>query len=217
MTDHTKARASAAGVAPEGNPSRLERLIDLGARIPLPVVGIMLICGAAFSDVNNFLLRMTLAGDFEGLSQWSARLTLMNYNLLIPVALLALWARRRKTQGRLGAIAAALIAILPVLHVFFTICALVWGLILGRGDMDDPFMYIEYLIFFSFLGIIITSIAWMRDRSAARLIGPLILMGFVLNYLIPWSFTAIYAALAVIIIRTSLVRNRTAASSSDVS
>lgn len=217
MTDHTKVPASAAGVALEGNPTRLGRLIDLAARIPLPVVGIMLICGAALSDVNNFLLRMMVAGDFEGLSQWSARLTLMQYNLLIPVALLALWARRRKTQGRLGAIAAALIAILPVLHVFLTICALVWGLILNRGDMGEPFMYIEYLILFAYAGIIVTAIAWMRDRSAARLIGPLILSGLVLHFLVPWAFTVIYAALAVTIVRTSLVRNGTAASSSDVS
>ncbi|MDJ0313612.1 hypothetical protein [Arthrobacter sp. H35-D1] len=218
MSDHTEAPSSAAGIAAECKPpGRLKQLIDLLARIPLPAVGIMLICGAALSDVNNFMLRMLAAGDFQGLSQWAARLTLMQYNLLIPVALLALWARRRNAQGRLGAIGAALIALLPVLHVFLTICAVVWGLILGRGDMDDPFMYIEYLILLAYVGIIITSVAWMRDRSAARLIGPLILIGLALHFLIPWAFTVIYAVLAVTIIRTSLVRKGTAASSSDVS
>lgn len=102
-------------------------------------------------------------------------------------------------------------------HLFLTACALVWGLILGRGDMGYPFMYLEFLILPAYLGILVASVAWMRDRSAARLIGPLILAGLVLHFFIPWAFTVIYAALAFVIVRTSLVRKDAAASSSDVS
>jgi hypothetical protein len=218
MSDRTSVPVSPSGMSSEDKPpGRLSRLIDALAHIPLPVVGVMLVLGAALSDVNNLLLHMMLASGAEEGPQWVARLTLMQYNLLIPVALLALWARRRTVQGRLGATAAVLIAFMPVVHLFLTACSLVWGLVLGRGDMSYPFMYIEFLILPTYIGIILTSAAWMRDRPTARLVGPMIFIGLVLHIFIPWAFTVIYAALAFVIISTSLVRKDAVEPSADVS
>lgn len=218
MSDRTKVPVPASGTSSEGRPQgQLSRLIDTLARIPLPVVGIMLVLGAVLADLINFVMRAITAAGTEEIPHWLARLTLMQYNLLIPIALLALWARRRNTQGRLGAVGAVLITFLPVVHIFFTVCAVVWEIILGHGDITYPFAYIEFLILPAYLGVVIASVAWLRDRFAARLIGPLILAGLVLHFLIPWAFTVVYAALAFVVVRTSLVRKDAAAPSADVS
>lgn len=218
MSNRTRVPVSTPGMSSEKRPSsRLSRLIKALARIPLPVVGIMLVLGAVLSDLINFVMRATAAAGTEEIPHWVARLTFMQYNLLLPIALIALWARRRKTQGRVGTVGAVLIAFLPVVHLFFTVCAVIWELILGHGDITYPFAYIEFLILPAYLGVLIASVAWMRDRSAAGLIGPLIVAGVVLHFFIPWAFTVVYAALAFVIIRTSLVRKDAAVSPSDVS
>lgn len=194
----------------ERPPARVAALLDTLARIPLSVVVGALVLGAVLLSLQMVWISIIMASGEPEPPQWLARLTVMQANILVPVALIALWARRRKAQRRLGAIAAAMMAVLPVLHVILTVGSIMWGAILGRGDMTYPFMYIEYLMFITMLGIILSGVAWILDSGAPRLIGPLIIAGFVLNYVVSWGMTFFYVALSVVILRTQLVRSRAA-------
>ena len=76
------------------------------ARIPIPVVAVLLVVGGALIPLHEALVvRMHSAGQEEW-PQWVARLTIMWYWAFLPTAVLALWARRRHLHGRLGRVGA---------------------------------------------------------------------------------------------------------------
>ncbi len=72
------------------------------ARIPIPVVATLLVLGGALIPVHEALVVRTHSAGQEEWPQWVARLTVMWYWAFLPLAGLALWARRRAVQGRLG-------------------------------------------------------------------------------------------------------------------
>ena len=75
------------------------------ARIPIPVVAVLLVVGGALIPLHEALVvRMHTAG--QEWPQWVARLTIMWYWAFLPTAVLALWARRRHLHGRLGHVGA---------------------------------------------------------------------------------------------------------------
>ncbi len=199
----------------DANPQNLRaRFISVLARVPLQVVGVLFILGALLVDLQvAWHVVLASTGEPEP-SQWVAHLTIMQFHTIIPLALITLWARRRSAQRRLGAIAAGLVASLAIVHVFMTLCAIVWGGILQRGDMGFPFMYIEYGSRIAYVGIVLAGLSWILDRGANRLIGPLIIGGFLLNLVVPGAMTVIYIALAVVIVRTGVVRKSSVASPS---
>ncbi|MEO7078840.1 MAG: hypothetical protein ABIY38_08105 [Rhodococcus sp. (in: high G+C Gram-positive bacteria)] len=184
------------------------------ARIPLPVIGALLVLGALLVDLQLVWIALLAATGEPDPPQWVAHLTIMQFNIIIPLALIALWARRRSVQGRLGAIAAGLMAVLPIVHVFMTVCAIVWGGILQRGSMQLPFMYIEYGARIAYLGLVLSGLSWILDREASRLIGPLIVAGILVGLVVPGAITVFYIALAVVIVRSGVVRTSSVASPS---
>lgn len=194
-----------------GTAGGVSRLVKALARVPLPIVVGLLLLGAVLASLQQVWIADVMARGGPEPEQWAAALTVKQANVLIPVGLIALWARRRGVQGRLGAVAAAMMAVLPVLHIFLTVSALVWGVILGRGDMEYPFMHIEWLMLVAFFGVVLASIAWMLDRGASRWVGPLIIVGFAMNYVTPWGMTIVYALLSIVVLRTRLLRRRPAA------
>ena len=211
MSVHPRTTTPGAAVAPGGRrPGAVSRLVGALARSPLPIVVALLLLGAVLASLQQVWIDHVMSTGAPEPQQWVAQLTVKQANVLIPVALIALWARRRGVQTRLGAVAAAMVAVLPMLHLFLTVAALVWGGILGRGDLEYPFMHIEWLMLVAFLGLLLGGIAWMLDPGASRWIGPLIIVGFVMNYVTPWGMTIVYAALGVVILRTRLLRRRAA-------
>ncbi|WP_345752900.1 hypothetical protein [Microbacterium rhizophilus] len=201
----TPARPRAQGTESPPLRSRLG-IVHLLARLPLPIVALLLVLGAVLFDIQTMVILSLAATGAEEPPQWLARTTIMMGNLFIPVAVLSLWARRAAAQRRLGAIAASMVAVLPVVHVVLTIGTLVWGLVLGRGDIAGPFARIEDLVYVAYAGVVLLTIAFLRDRGMPRLVGVLMLLGFVLSYVVPWGITVTYTALGVIIVATSLRR-----------
>lgn len=188
--------------------TRKPRLLDRLARVPLPVVAAMFVLGGLLAGLQMMWIASVHESGAAEPPQWLARVTVMQVNLLVPLAAIMLWARRRWVQGRLGAVAAAMLAVLPVVHVLLTVASLLWGLVLGRGDLTFPFMYVEYLTFVSFAGFFVSAVAWWLDADTPRLIGPLLVVGLVLNFAVPWGMLCCYAALAVVLMTRGLTRER---------
>jgi hypothetical protein len=138
--------------------------------------------------------------------QWLSYLTVKQANILIPAGLIMLWSRRRAVQRRVGAVGAAMLLVLPIVHVILLASSIVWGGILGRGDMSYPFMYLELLSVVSYAGVLVSGLAWILDRDTPRLIGPLIITGLVLHFFVPWGMLIAYGALAIVLLRSGVVR-----------
>ena len=206
MSETTSAVPSPSSASGAGTSSRIERVLDTLAKVPLPVVAAILLLGAVLAGLQIVWIEAIHSSGAAEPPQWLARVTVMQVNILVPAGLIMLWARRRRVQRRLGAVAAGMLVVLPVMHVFLTVCSIVWGGILGRGDMTYPFMYVEFLIYISYAGILVSGLAWILDRGAPRLVGPLIIIGFVLNYLIPWGLVIGYGALTVVLLTSGVVR-----------
>jgi len=190
----------------EGGRRPRRPLLDALARVPLPVVVVLLLVGALLAGLQSVWIGAVHSAGAAEPPQWLSRVTVMQVNLLVPLALIMLWARRRTVQRRLGAVGAAMLLVLPAVHLLLTIAAIIWGGILGRGDLTYPFMYVELLGLISYAGIAVSAVAWMLDRAAPRLIGPLIVAGFVLNYIVPWGLMVGYGALAVVLLTKGVVR-----------
>lgn len=197
---------------------RKSRVLDALARVPLPVVAAMLVLGAVLGGIQSLWIEAIHAAGAAEPPQWLARLTVMQVDILIPAGLIMLWARRRAVQRRLGAVGAAMLLVLPVVHLLLTVSSIVWGGVLGRGDMSYPFMYVQQLALISYAGVFVSGLAWILDRDTPRLIGPLIIIGFVLNYLVPWGLLIGYGALVIVILTSGVVRkNRVVRKASSVS
>lgn len=186
--------------------TRMGRMLDALARVPLPVVAAMLLLAGALVLVQQVWIDAIHSAGAEEPPQWVGRLTIMQVNILVPVALILLWSRRRRIQRRLGAVAAAMLLVLPVVHLVLTVAAIVWGGILGRGDLGSPMIEFEFLGLISYAGVFVSGLAWMLDRGAPRLIGPLIIVGFVVSFLSPWGMPIGYGLLAVVILTSGVAR-----------
>ncbi|MGC5172496.1 hypothetical protein ACLQ2Q_17815 [Microbacterium sp. DT81.1] len=182
------------------------------------MVAAMLVLGAFLSGLHLVIIEAIHNSGAAEPPQWVGYLTVKQASILIPTGLIMLWSRRRAVQRRLGAVGAAMLLVLPVVHVILTVSSIAWGGILGRGDMSYPFMYLELLSLISYAGVLVSGLAWIIDRDTPRLIGPLIITGFVLHFFVPWGMLIGYGALAIVLLRSGAVRKtRAIRSTSSVS
>jgi hypothetical protein len=156
----------------------LGRAVARLSTVPLPLVVAMLVTGAVLADVHALLVQRLARGGPEP-EQWVARLTVMQYYALIPLALLASWARRRPAQGRLGTVAAGLLVTAIAGHLAITVAAVVHGGLLGRGDLPGLVMMLEVTVLGLYLGVLLEGIALLRDRVFPRALGALVLLELV--------------------------------------
>jgi hypothetical protein len=182
--------------------SLLERAVARLSTVPLPIVVAVLVVGAVLGDVHTLLVQRIVRGGPEP-EQWVARLTVMQYYALIPLAVLALWARRRTAQGRLGTVAAALLVTSAAGHLAITAAAVVHGGLLGRGDLPRAVMVLEVTVLGLYLGVLLAGIALLRDRAVPRAVGALVLLGLVVSFVTPFALTVAWLLLGVFLLGSS--------------
>lgn len=180
----------------------LDRAVARLSTVPLPIVVAVLAVGAVLADVHTLLVQRMARGGPEP-EQWVARLTVMQYYALIPLALLALWARRRPAQGRLGTVAAALLVTAVAGHLAITVAAVVHGGLLGRGDLPGLVMMLEVTVLGLYLGVLLEGIALLRDRAVPRAVGALVLLGLVVSFLAPFALTVAWLLLGGVLLGSS--------------
>jgi hypothetical protein len=177
----------------------MTRIWGAFARIPVPLVAAMLIVGGALIPVHEAVVdRMHAAGSTEW-PQWVGRLTVQWYWALLPMAGIALWARRRAVHGRLGRVGAWLNLVGgPAVYLVITAGALVQG-VRGRGDLPTGFMAIEWLAYLIMPGLLLAGIAMFRDLGLPRWQGPLLIATAVAAWL-PFGGLAVGTVLAVLLV-----------------
>jgi hypothetical protein len=178
-----------------------QRWVDRLAHVPSLVIGGLLVLGAVLADTHESLVRYWHGNGLPEWEQWVGRLTVQSYWILLPLALLALWSRHRRAMGRLGRLSAALLLPGPVVHVALAVAAVVWGGLLGRGDLPAAVMAAEFLGVLTYLGIIGTGVALLRTRDVPRTYGALVLVGFVGGFFLAWIMSGAFALLAVLVVR----------------
>lgn len=177
----------------------IDILADRLVRIPATVVAATLVVGSLLADVHTFVTVPAMDGMEP--AQWTARVGIMLYFLVLPIALLAVWARRRDALGRLGLAAAVLIAIQVLCYLLLTVAMVGWGLLLGRGDLSDSVMWVESLGVSSFyLGVIILAVRLLFAGRANAVIGALLLAGFLVSFVMPFGLTVAIAVLAAVFV-----------------
>lgn len=182
-------------------PLMRDRAVARLSTVPLPIVVAVLVLGAVLGDVHTVLVqRMARGGPAP--EQWIARLTVMQYYALIPLGLLALWARRRSAQGRLGAVAAALLVAAAAGHLVITVAAVVHGGVMGRGDLPSLVMALEVTVLGLYLGVLLAGIALLRDRAVPRAVGALVLLGLVVSFVAPFALTVAWLLLGAVLLRS---------------
>lgn len=180
----------------------LDRAVARLSTVPLPIVVAVLVVGAVLADVHTLLVQRMARGGPEP-EQWVARLTVMQYYALIPLALLALWARRRPAQGRLGTVAAALLVTAIAGHLAITVAAVVHGGLLGRGDLPGLVMMLEVTVLGLYLGVLLEGTALLRDRAVPRAVGALVLLGLVVSFIAPFALTVAWLLLGAVLLGSS--------------
>ena len=189
----------------------VSRLVARCAAAPVALVAAALVLGAVLADVHTlWVARMydpsTGQPTGEEPAQWATRLTVLQYYAIIPLGLIALWARRRTAQGRLGRIAAVLLAAALLGHLVITGAACVWGGLLGRGDLGTVMTALEVTVLGLYLGVLLEGVALLRDRELPRAVGALVLLGLVVSFLAPFALTVAWALLAAVLLRTAALR-----------
>lgn len=169
------------------------------ARIPIPVVAALLVVGGALIPVHEALvLRMHSAGQEEW-PQWLGRLTVQWYWAFLPVAALALWARRRTVHGRTGRVGAWLNLVGgPAVYAVITAGAVAQG-VRGAQDLPTGFMAVEWLSYLIMPGMVLAGIAMTRDRGLPRWQGPLVIATAVAAWL-PFGGLVVGSVLAGLLV-----------------
>ncbi|MGY1603293.1 hypothetical protein [Geodermatophilus sp. SYSU D00815] len=169
------------------------------ARIPVPVVAVLLVVGGALIPVHEMAVAHMHEPGNQEWPQWVGRLTLQWYWALLPLAVLALWARRRAVQGRIGRVGAWLNLLGgPLEYALITVGALVRG-VLGRGDLPPGFMALEWLGYLIMPGIVLAGVAMLRDRGLPRWQGLLVVLLAPAAWL-PFGAFVVGAALGVALV-----------------
>ncbi|MET8908987.1 hypothetical protein [Micromonospora sp. NPDC004551] len=181
----------------------MRTLIERLARLPLGAVGLAITACAVMAAGHVLLVRHVHETGGEEWPQWVARLTIETYWGLLPLAFLALWARRRQRTGRLGRIGAALLAFGPVTALLIALAAVVWGGILGRGDLPASVMSLEALFYVMMLGVLVTGLAFVLDRGV-RWWGAILIVGLLADLVMPMALSAVYAVFGLLLLVTAL-------------
>lgn len=155
----------------------MTRIWGFFARIPVPVVAAMLVVGGALIPVHEGWVRAVHESGRPEPAQWISFLTIKWYWALLPAAVLALWARRRSIEGRLGRVGAWLNLVGgPLQFGVLMLTSLVWGLLLGRGELPTSLMVLEFLGYLLPAGMVLLGVAMLRDRGLPRWQGASVLV-----------------------------------------
>ena len=177
----------------------IHTLIQRLARVSVSVVAGALVVGALLADVHTFVIVPAMDGAEP--AQWTARLGIMLYFLVLPLCLLALWAPRRDSLGRVGAAAAVLLAFQVLCYLLLTGATVAWGLLLGRGDLGPSVMWVETVGVASlYLGVIIMAVRLLFAGRGNAVLGALILAGFLVSFAIPFGLTVAFVVLAAVLV-----------------
>jgi hypothetical protein len=154
----------------------MTRIWNALARIPNPVVAAMLVVGGALVSVHELWLAHVRATSSPEPEQWLAYLTIKWYWALLPLAFLALWARRREATGAVGRIGAWLLVVGgPLEFLVLLVATQIWGLLLGRGDLPLAVMNVEWLTLLITPGAVLVGIAMLLDRAVPKWLGGLVI------------------------------------------
>ena len=178
----------------------MTRIWNALARIPNSVVAALLFVGGALVSVHELWLAHVRATHAPEPEQWLAYLTIKWYWAFLPLAFLALWARRRAAAGVLGRIGAWLLVVGgPLEFLVLLVATQVWGLLLGRGDLPMAVMSVEMLTVLITPGAVLVGIALLRDRLRPRWEGALVI-GVALAAWLPYGALAVGLVLGVLLI-----------------
>ncbi|SCF34100.1 MYXO-CTERM domain-containing protein [Micromonospora viridifaciens] len=185
----------------------MRTLVERLGRLPLGAVGLAVTVCAAMAAGHVLLVRHVHDTGGEEWPQWVARWTIETYWGLLPLAFLALWARRRQRTGWLGRIGAAMLATGPVAALLIAVAATVWGAILGRGDLPASMMSLELLFYVMMLGVLATGIAFLLD-AGVRWWGALLIVGLLADFVMPLALSAVYAVFGLLLMVAALRSGR---------
>ena len=172
-------------------------MIDKLARVPVAVVAAALVLGGVLADVHTFVVVPAVRDSGSEPAQWMARVGIMLYFLILPLALLAVWARRRQRLGRAGVVAAVLMAVQVPCYVVLMLAGVVWGLLLGRGDLGSRVLLLHDVGVTAFyLGVVVLAVRMLMAGRATALLGGLLLGGFVVSFIVPFGLAAALVAFA---------------------
>ncbi|MFE9958063.1 hypothetical protein [Micromonospora sp. NPDC005299] len=185
----------------------MRTLIERLARVPLGAVGLAVTLCAAMAAGHVLLVRHIHDTGGEEWPQWVGRLTIESYWGLLPLAFLALWARRWQRTGRLGRVGAALLVAGPVAALLIAVAAVVWGGILARGDLPASVMSLELLFYVMMLGVLVTGIAFLLD-AGVRWWGAAMIVGLLADFVMPLALSAVYAVFGILLTVAALRSGR---------
>lgn len=188
-------------LSPTSPPTLVGRATDALGKAPTWAIAAALVVGAALADID---VALDLEPGAAEPAQWIGRISIKLYWILLPWAMLALWARRRQGLGRVGRVAAGLIVPQIVASPILVVATIIWGLLLGRGDVDGLFVVLFESIptTLFYLGVVVLSVAHLRDSDGPRTVGALLLLGLVLSFGPPGLLTLVFSVLAVLLLRT---------------
>ncbi len=175
--------------------------LNLLARLPRSLVAAFFVASGVLVIIHDRLLTGSPRAQAEQFPQWAGYLSVKLYWLLLPLAVLALWSRRRGDQGRLGWLAGWLNVVAgPLQYTVLTGAALVWGALMGRGDLPDPFIAVEFLTLLGIPGGVLAGVAMLRDPGTSRV--QAILVGILLPvaWLHPFGALVVGGCLAVVLL-----------------
>jgi hypothetical protein len=178
----------------------MTRIWGAFARIPVPAVAAMLVVGGALIPVHEGWVRSVHASGGPEPAQWLSYLTVKWYWALLPAAALALWARRRAFEGRLGRVGAWLAFVGgPAQFGVLLVSSVVWGLLLDRGDLPTGLMALELLGYLIPVGMALLGAAMMRDPGLPRWLGAVVVVLAVAAWL-PFGGLAVGGVLAALLV-----------------
>ena len=184
----------------------MTRIWGAFARIPVPVVAVMVVVAGILMPVHEGWIRAVYASGGPEPAQWLSYLTVKWYWALLPAAVVALWARRRREHGRLGRVGAWLAFVGgPLQFGILFLSSMVWGLLLGRGELPTGLMALELLGYLIPLGMVLAGVAMLRDRALPRRQGALVVVLAVAAWL-PFGGLVVGSVLAAVLVADDRTR-----------
>ncbi|GII56221.1 hypothetical protein Pth03_46100 [Planotetraspora thailandica] len=174
----------------------MRNLIDRLARVPLQAVGAAITLGAVLMATQSVLIDYVHSTGRPEPEQWIGGLTVKWYFELIPIAFIALWARRRDRERHLGRVGAVMLTSGPIMHIVVTVSAIVWGGLLGKGDLPEGVMMVETLMYVMYLGALISGVAFLFDKGV-RWWGAAVVAGILLDLFVPYGGAVMFALFGI--------------------
>ncbi len=186
----------------------MTRIRGAFARIPVPVTAAMLVVGGALAYAHEAWIRAVYEAGRPEPAQWVSYLTVKWYWALIPAAALALWAHRPSADSRLGRVGGWLALVGgPLQFAVLLVSSLLWGLLLGRGELPTGLMVIEQLGYLIPIGTVLLGVAMLRGRERPRWPGALVVVLAVAAWL-PFGASVTGAVLAALHVTDGRRRRR---------